>query len=479
MSCQRYIVAIAFGIILFLIATVHHTLEVLSVGLLWPPVIAWVMDGGLALGVIYLWWRLKTLELPDVGYRTVFRWMVTGALAGAILIGMTFYIRLTEGRPLAEPIFPLLVGTNGGALLGTIAGYYAAQSKATAQKFEAIFNNTYQFTGLLRPDGTILEANDTALSFGGLDRDNVIGRKLWDAYWVEGLEESQQVVKTGVANAQDGELVTDQIRIRGDTGSAMIDFSIRPLYDDAGEIAQLIVEGRDITRIQRQKEHLSVLHRYLRHNLRNNLNTIQGYAGLLLDKLDKQPYVNRVDTIYRTASEMSNSSELVKEFSELSTEDKGEPRPQKLSEVAATAHDRAAVPMDCFTIDVESQVSILVDDRIHFAFEEFLNALGDYLDDTGKISITAKQLADQVEVEVRCLGFTVPSSELSAFDQVEERSSTHHPQGIRFWLLKSVLRECGGSVNYDTEPDDKTTILLTFQQKSQDSQPRAPRRTDS
>ena len=34
------------------------------------------------------------------------------------------------------------------------------------QQYEAIFNHTYQFTGLLTPDGVLVEANDTALEFG-------------------------------------------------------------------------------------------------------------------------------------------------------------------------------------------------------------------------------------------------------------------------------------------------------------------------
>src|SRR6202000_2332265 len=39
------------------------------------------------------------------------------------------------------------------------------------KRFHAIFDQTFQFIGLLSPKGTLLEANQTALTFGGLTRD--------------------------------------------------------------------------------------------------------------------------------------------------------------------------------------------------------------------------------------------------------------------------------------------------------------------
>lgn len=51
------------------------------------------------------------------------------------------------------------------------------------RRFRAIFNQTFQFSGLLKPDGTLLEANQTALDFGGLQLEDVIDRPVWLARW--------------------------------------------------------------------------------------------------------------------------------------------------------------------------------------------------------------------------------------------------------------------------------------------------------
>ena len=37
------------------------------------------------------------------------------------------------------------------------------------QRFRTIFNSSYQLIGILGPDGTLLEANQTALDLGGLE----------------------------------------------------------------------------------------------------------------------------------------------------------------------------------------------------------------------------------------------------------------------------------------------------------------------
>ncbi|WP_308189087.1 PAS domain-containing protein [Nostoc mirabile] len=51
------------------------------------------------------------------------------------------------------------------------------------QKFRAIFNQTIQFIGLLQPNGVVLEANQTALDFAGITREEVVGKPFWEAKW--------------------------------------------------------------------------------------------------------------------------------------------------------------------------------------------------------------------------------------------------------------------------------------------------------
>jgi PAS domain S-box-containing protein len=122
-------------------------------------------------------------------------------------------------------------------------------------RYEAIFNQTYQFTGLMEPDGTLVEANETALAFGGLDRGNVVGEKIWDAYWFQ-HGNAETVARAFVHRAAEGEFVRTDLEVQGADGVATIDFSVRPVTDDSGEVVLLIPEGRDITELKQQERDL-------------------------------------------------------------------------------------------------------------------------------------------------------------------------------------------------------------------------------
>lgn len=133
------------------------------------------------------------------------------------------------------------------------------ETKEQARRYEAIFNQTYQFTGLLEPDGTLIEANDTALEFGGIDREDVLGKKVWNAHWFRISAETQQQTKADVQRAAEGEFVRRELEVQGADSTSIIDFSIRPITDEHESVVLLIPEGRDITHRKERERQLKGL----------------------------------------------------------------------------------------------------------------------------------------------------------------------------------------------------------------------------
>jgi PAS domain-containing protein len=58
-----------------------------------------------------------------------------------------------------------------------------AQLREHETRLRAIYDGTYEYIGLLAPDGTLLEANRASLEFAGNTREEVVGRPFWETPW--------------------------------------------------------------------------------------------------------------------------------------------------------------------------------------------------------------------------------------------------------------------------------------------------------
>lgn len=161
--------------------------------------------------------------------------------------------------PLFED-FPLRgIVAHGATLIGLVIERDRSQTRLreSERRFRGIFDNSYHFIGLMQLDGTLVEVNETALAFGGLKLEEVVGRKFWDTYWWRVSPETQETLRQAVARAATGEFVRYDATIQGVGGQIIIaDFSIKPLLNRKGEVVLLIAEGRDITHLRQTVESL-------------------------------------------------------------------------------------------------------------------------------------------------------------------------------------------------------------------------------
>ncbi|NCJ07480.1 PAS domain S-box protein [Synechococcales cyanobacterium C] len=184
------------------------------------------------------------------------------ALQGESVQGVEMMILPKQGQPRTvlvsgDPI----IGAEGRKLGAVVAMRDITERKeierslqASERKFRALFNQTFQFIGLLQTDGVILEANQSALDFGGIPLDEVVGKPIWDTYWWQISPDTQTRVRHAVEQAAANEFIRYEVTVRGagDT-HAVIDFSLKPICDESGAVVLLIAEGRDITQ-RRQAE---------------------------------------------------------------------------------------------------------------------------------------------------------------------------------------------------------------------------------
>jgi PAS domain S-box-containing protein len=116
------------------------------------------------------------------------------------------------------------------------------------RKFRAIFDNTFQFVGLLNTDGIILEANRTAVEAIGVTPADVIGQAFWATPWWTHSPDLQVQLQQAILRGATGELVRFEAKhFLADGSHVIVDFSLSPIFDETGKVVMLIPEGRDIT----------------------------------------------------------------------------------------------------------------------------------------------------------------------------------------------------------------------------------------
>ena len=90
--------------------------------------------------------------------------------------------------------------------------------RASEQRFHAIFDQSFQFIGLLSTEGTMLAANRAALEFAGDEQGEVLGKPFWETPWWTHDARLQQQLREAIREVA-GSYVTKSHTGTGRAGS--------------------------------------------------------------------------------------------------------------------------------------------------------------------------------------------------------------------------------------------------------------------
>ncbi|CAI48902.1 sensor box histidine kinase [Natronomonas pharaonis DSM 2160] len=353
-----------------------------------------------------------------------------------------------------------------GETIGLVGvGRNITDRKRRQRRFEAVFNNTFQFTGLMEPDGTLIEANETALEFGGLKREDVVGTKLWNAYWFENTDGGPEIAREAVETAQNGELYRTEVRVQGAMGTEIIDFSVRPVTDETGAVTMLIPEGRTVTDLKRRERHLDVLHRFLRHNIRNKMTVIDGAAGLLAKNLDGTEHEASIEMITEAAEELLELTETGRQLASVTVDGDYTKRPVDVAAATeeAVADLQSQFPDAAIELAVEEHTTAVADSRLAVVIEELVeNAVEHVPHEQPTVEVTVTEAADGAAISVIDDGPGIPEEELVGITTDKEPTQTEHGTGFGLWVVRSVVDDYGGDVEYDRAEGGGSQLTVTL-----------------
>ena len=213
----------------------------------------------------------------------------------------------------------------------------------------------------------------------------------------------------------------------------------------------------DITDQTERQRRLEMLHRVLRHNLRNSVTVIDGNAGMLADEVDDQRGL--IDGIRSAAADLmalsETSSALQRVISASDDDLSTEPVDDIVRRVATDFgeelhHDTMADA----TIDAGGQVSR--------ALEELIDNAVSHGEPPVQVTTTASE--DTVTVRVTDSGDGVPERERRVLTGNEEITQLTHSRGLELWLVRYVAASLGGSLAFE---DEGRTVVLSLPQAGQ------------
>lgn len=264
---------------------------------------------------------------------------------------------------------------------------------------------------------------------------------------------------------------------------------------------------QNVTTQNRRRQQLQVLHRVLRHNIRNNLNVIMGRADLIHDELDSSDAhdldasnsqrsdrktaslqqrdagvsnghgsrirpsqandpTRSVDTVYehlRAIREKSENlvsiSDKASRFDQITDQAVG---PRTTTSILALFEEvqskypdakiKIICPNDIVAYGNPSHLELAVDELVQ-------NALNHAANESSPVKLTASESADVVILRVIDTGPGLSEYERRVVTNGDE-TKLIHGSGIGLWIVKWIVMDHGGAIRFEDNTPRGTVVTL-------------------
>ncbi len=293
----------------------------------------------------------------------------------------------------------------------------------------------------------IVRANPVAERAFGRAESDLLGESVWDALPSAGLEGA------GVGN---------RAVYRAPTDGRVYELQDTPIADQHGDSVGHVLLFRDVTGRENREQRLAVLNRTLRHNLRNDMNVVEGYAERLATGLDDER-ADLAETIGDVATDLVGLSAKARDAETVMAGRTDRPQPTDLGGLLEEVVADATADRSDVTVDVAGPDGVLVPGTETLRatlFNAVENAVvhNDAADPRVTVTVDERD-DDRVTVSVRDNGPGVPASELSALEEGIE-TPLEHGSGLGLWIISWGARSLGGEVEFDTAGTG-TTVAIT------------------
>ncbi|MEZ3144074.1 ATP-binding protein [Halobaculum sp. MBLA0143] len=232
--------------------------------------------------------------------------------------------------------------------------------------------------------------------------------------------------------------------------------------EDAGATAQAAraeLERRNEA-VENQKAMISVLNRFLRHNLRNRLNVVIGHLELLEAGVAPDERSRRRQQIRDTLRGLLTKADKARYVESLATDDTARERIDA-GELLQTEVDHLESTFEDATVhrSVDEDLFVRGHDTLAVVFENLLeNAVVHNDRETPTVEVRATADGDAVRVRIADDGPGIPDAEVETLSAGYE-TAVSHASGIGLWVTNWVVSELDGQLRFD-DRDPRGTVAV-------------------
>lgn len=256
---------------------------------------------------------------------------------------------------------------------------------------------------------------------------------------------------------------TERIDVRTVEGPRQFEVTTSSIPDGDGGLLGRTVLFRDVTERETREQQLEVLTRVLRHNLRNDLDTVLAYVEEIEDPTIRKPLRANAKRLDDTAGKARTIEEVLSLSSQPTTA-------VDLGDIIRSVADRfrdehpgcviAVGAPDELRIRSHSQLlDRLVTELVENAIEH--NEQSDPAVEIAVRTETVESGRTRVEIEVADNGPGIPEREREIIRN-EQESALKHGSGLGLWLVNWITTSLNGDLSFDAHDSSGSVVTVSL-----------------
>jgi len=246
------------------------------------------------------------------------------------------------------------------------------------------------------------------------------------------------------------------------TTNSSYDTDLTELNDPHGELIGYVIVFRDITQRDHYQQQLEVTQRVLRHNLRNDMNIIQGWASQLEQLTNGSEAVTRIT---ETATNLIDLSEKMRTMIEIEESPDKDLSYDPVPAIEETVSDFERDYEDThININVETPANIAIphEDVIHMPVNNLIeNAIKHNDAERKEIDITITSSEETVAIHIQDNASEIPEMEKKVIKNQSE-NPLEHGSGIGLWLTHWGVYQADGQIQFSFDESSGNTVTLVY-----------------